>query len=148
RRHSQGEGDGSREQIPFDYLVNNTRGERVPGRHWLSESAHFDRLGNAGEPRQALRPFTAANDAHPNLGLAEVRRRTRNAIMARHRSFKPSTVRRAVNGCDNGLGTIFEIVDGRQDGVETAWFSVVDLFKLPNVRTGDEGTAAADQHYR
>ena len=104
---------------------------------------HRQRLLDAGEARQALRAAGARQEAELDLGQAEPRGGSGDAIVAAERRLEAAAERRAVQRRDDRLRGVLH----RRDDV----VQVGGCGGLPNSRdvgAGDEGAARADQHDR
>ena len=124
-------------------LVSVSRADRI------AAGAHLDGSGDPREPRQPLRPSRAGNDPQLHFRLSDQRSGNGHAIMAGHGGFQAAPERRAVDRGDDGLGRFLNAV---QDGVEArpapALAAGSHFPELSDVRAGDKGPAAANQHDR
>ncbi len=80
----------------------------------IAVGAHFHRGGDARKSGQTLRSSRARNDAELHFGLADLRRRNGDAIVAGHREFQAAAKRGAVNRNDDRLSTVFDTQKKRQ----------------------------------
>ena len=100
------------DQLALDDAVDQADGEGVLG----AESAcrdvhHLQRLLDAGDARQPLRPARARQQAELDLGNAELRVGHGDPIVGAERDLEPAAERRAVDRRDHRLGAILDRVD-------------------------------------
>ena len=109
------EGDGAGEQIAVDDLIDDAKFQGIRGADGIAHGAHFHCLRDSGQAGQALRSGGAGDDAEFHFGLADLRGRNRDAIMARHGGLESAAQRGAVDRGHDGLRGGFNPV---QDDVE------------------------------
>jgi hypothetical protein len=73
----------------------------------IALAAHLDRLGDACEPRQALRCRSAGDDTELHFGLTDLRASNGNAVMTGHGNFHAAAQCGSVKGSDDRLAAIF-----------------------------------------
>ena len=103
RRDALGEGDGARQQVALDDLVDEPERLGLHGAHGVAAHDHLERLGHADEARQALRPAGSRQDAELDLGEPALRAAHGDAVVAAERELEAAAERRAVQGGDDRL---------------------------------------------
>ena len=83
----------------------------------LPLSAHFDGFRDAREPGKPLRARRAGNDAELYFGLADLRARNGDAIVAGHGEFQAAAESGSVDGDDHWLRAVFDFQQKRQQAL-------------------------------
>ena len=136
----------SGEKITFDDAVDDAEFQRFFGFDRIAAHTHLNGFGDPREPRKALRPRRARNEAKLYFRLADLCGGKSNAIVAGHSQFQPPAKSRSVNGYNHRLAAVFDFQKQRKKP-RAARLARHHLAEFFNVRTGDKGTAAADQDH-
>ena len=99
------------DQLALDQPVDQPASEALFRADRIAGCAHFERLPDPGDARQPLRAARAGQQAELDLGRAKLRRRNRDAIMARQRDLEPAAERGAVDRRYDRLHAILDAVD-------------------------------------
>ena len=100
------------DQLALDDAVDQADVARPPWRRSACRVVHhLQRLLDAGDARQALRPARAGQQAELDLGNAQLRVGHGDPIMAAERDLEPAAERGAVDRRDHRLGAILDRVD-------------------------------------
>src|SRR5262249_55061084 len=133
-----GERNRARAEVALDDLVDQTEPLRLFAADGIAPDDHRQRLVDADEPRQSLRPAGTRDETELDLGLAEPRRLHRDTPVTRHRHFEPATERGAVNGGDDRLrAALDDLLHLRQRRL------LRRLAELGDVGAGDERAPGA-----
>ncbi len=139
--------DGALQQVALDDLVENPGRKRCFRINGLAERAHLHGFGDAGQPRQPLRPARSGNDPELHFRLPHLRGRDRHPVMTGHRGFQAAAERGAVDRHHYGLFRIFDLRHHRRQR-HTPVTGGGHFSEFANIGAGDEGSSAADHHDR
>ena len=88
-------------QVAVDDRVDEPERDRRRGVDGLGAEHELERLLDADQPRHALRPARARNDAERDLGHSEARSRRRNAVVTGQCDLDAAAEHGAVHRCDD-----------------------------------------------
>ena len=109
-------GDRRLHEVALDALVDETEGHGLVHRMELAADYHVERLLEADEPRHALRPTGAGQDAERHLRKTEPRPGRGEPHVARQRHLHAAAGGDAVDGGDHRLGRRLDLVQDRGQG--------------------------------
>ncbi len=143
------EGDGAREQIAIDNLIDDAFRQRALRADVLAQRAHLHGRGHAAKTRQTLRSAGAGNNAQQHFGLADLGGGHGHAIMAGHGELQAAAQRGAVDRAHHGLGTVFDAPQQRMHAMRAVDGNVAVRNSSENldIGAGDEGVARTDQYH-
>src|SRR6185369_4598237 len=140
------ESDSTWQQVAVNQLIDDAGLQRIRCFDRIAIGAHFNRFGDTGQARQALRTSCSRDEAEFHFRLSDLRAVDGDAIVAGHGHFQAAAEGGAMNRHHYRLGAVFYFQQQREQAWAGLCLARSHFCEFFYVSARDKSAASPDHH--